>query len=438
MNEVKTVGITLLGCGTVGTGVVELLADRDRTIRLKTGLKFDLRHVVVRDPSKPGRPAGLPLTTDIRSAVTDPAVDIVIELIGGTTQAGDAIRAALSAGKSVVTANKSLLSVRGPELFSLARARGGCIGFEASCGGGIPIIHALTHGLLANRIDALVGIVNGTCNFILTQMTRNGWSYNQSLAEAQRLGFAESDPALDVSGRDAGQKLAVLAGLAFNARVTETDVSVSGIDTLQPIDLKLAGEIGYVIKLLAIGTRVGDRLALRVHPTLVPKDDVLADVGGSFNAVSVYGSAVGHALFYGRGAGRMPTASAVVADVIDVALGITPLAFKRLNVFPDTVESAAVCPPTELAGRYYLRLTVKDEPGVFAQVTQLLGEQRISLSAVLQHETNDGQSVPVVITTHRAVDGAIRRAIRTIDALAPVAGPTVCIPILDAPPEFSG
>jgi homoserine dehydrogenase len=435
---VKNVTISLLGCGIVGAGVAELLADTDQSLFRKTGIKFNLRHVAVRDSAKPARPAGLPYTSDVRSAVTDPAVDVVVELMGGTGTTGDAVRLALASGKPVVTANKSLLAAHGPELFALARRHNSCIGFEASCGGGIPIIHALTHGLVANRIDALVGIVNGTCNFILTQMTQRGWSYGQSLAEAQKLGFAEADPTLDVSGRDAGQKLAVLAGLAFGAQVKESDVAVSGIDTLQPVDIKLAGELGYVIKLLAIGTRVGDRLALRTHPTLIPKQDVLADVGGSFNAVSVYGHAVGHTLFYGRGAGRFPTASAVVSDLIDVALGVTPLAFKQLNIFPDTVPPVRVCPPTDLIGRYYLRLTVKDQPGVFAEVTRILGEQKISLSAVLQHETNDGQTVPVVITTHKAVEGSIRRAIAQIDALPTVAAPTVCIPILDAPPEFSG
>jgi homoserine dehydrogenase len=434
----KIVTIALLGCGIVGSGVAEVVADRDGSLSRKTGVKFVLRHVAVRDPGRSDRPSGLPYTADIRAAVTDPAVDVVVELMGGTATAGQAVRLALAAGKPVVTANKSLLAAHGPELFALARSHNCCIGFEASCGGGIPIIHALTHGLVANRIDALVGIVNGTCNFILTQMTQRGWSYGQSLSEAQKLGFAEADPALDVSGRDAGQKLAVLAGLAFGARVKESDVAVAGIDTLQPVDIKLAGELGYVIKLLAIGTRVGDRLALRVHPTLIPKQDVLADVGGSFNAVSVYGHAVGHTLFYGRGAGRFPTASAVVSDLIDVALGVTPLAFRQLNIFPDTVPPMQVCPATDLVGRYYLRLTVKDQPGVFAEVTRILGEQKISLSAVLQHETNDGQSVPVVITTHKAVEGAIRRAIGQIDALPTVAAPTVCIPILDAPPEFSG
>ena len=435
----RTVGVALLGCGVVGGGVADLLIDDRDLLRRRTGLQFDLRHVVVRDSAKADRRPGLPVSTDVMAAIADPAVDVVVELIGGTTTAGEWVAAAVRAGKPVVTANKSLLAARGPELFALARRHDVPIAFEASCGGGIPIIGALVRGLVANRIDALVGIVNGTCNFILTQMTRNGWTYGQALTEAQRIGFAEADPALDVSGRDAGQKLAVLAGLAFNARVAEADVSVEGIDTLDATDLRLAGELGYVIKLLAVGERVGERLALRVHPTLVHRSNVLADVSGGFNAVSVYGHAVGHALFYGRGAGRRPTASAVVADLVDVALGTAAVTARQMHVFPDTLEPADVLPLAELTGRYYLRLTVRDEPGVLAQVTAILGRQRISLSAVLQHEAGDGtQPVPVVITTHVARDGSVRAALAEIDALPAVAAATVCLRIIDPPQEFAG
>jgi homoserine dehydrogenase len=439
----RNVGIALLGCGVVGGGVASILLDQAELLRQRTGLSFDLRHVVVRDPKKGDRRAGLPISTNAAAAIADPRVDIVVELVGGTSTAGEYVQTALRAGKPVVTANKSLLAARGPELFQLARKYDACIAFEASCGGGIPIINALTHGLVANRVDALVGIVNGTCNFILTQMTRNGWSYDQALKEAQKLGFAEADPTLDVSGRDAAQKLAVLAGLAFNARVEETDIHIEGIDTLQDQDIKLARELGYVIKLLAIGERVtrgnggAGRLALRVHPTLVHQGNVLADVSGSFNAVSVYGHAVGHTLFYGRGAGAMPTASAVVADIVNVALGVTPLAFKQLSVYPDAVARANVLPIAELTSRYYLRLLAKDEPGVLAQVTKILGQQGISLSAIMQHEVNQGQFVPIVVTTHVAREGAVQQALREIDALPTIGGKTVCLRIIDQPKEFA-
>lgn len=436
-------GIALLGCGIVGSGVADILLEQADLLQQRTGVSFDLRHVIVRDLKKSDRRAGLPLGTDAMAAIADPAVDAVVELIGGTTTAAEYVQAALRAGKPLITANKSLLAARGPELFQLARKHNTCIAFEASCGGGIPIINALTHGLIANRIDALVGIVNGTCNFILTQMTRNGWSYQRALTEAQRLGFAEADPTLDVSGRDAAQKLAVLAGLAFNARVEESNIHIEGIDTLQDPDIKLARELGYVIKLLAIGERVnggadhGGRIALRVHPTLVHQSDVLADVSGSFNAVSVYGHAVGHALFYGRGAGGMPTASAVVADIVNVALGVTPLAFKQLNIYPDAVPRASVLPIAELFSRYYLRLMARDEPGVMAQVTKVLGQQKISLSAIMQHEVNHGQSVPIVITTHLAREGAVQQALKEIDALPAISGKTVCLRIIDQPREFA-
>jgi homoserine dehydrogenase len=338
----------------------------------------------------------------------------------------------------VVTANKSLLAARGPELFALARKHNTAIAFEASCGGGIPIIDALTRGLVANRIDALVGIVNGTCNVILTRMTRNGWSYAKALEEAQKLGFAEADPTLDVSGRDAAQKLAILAGLAFNARVSEADIHVEGIDKLHPADIQFATDLGYVIKLLAIGERDSEgRLTLRVHPTLVHKTDVLAEVSGSFNAISIYGHALGHALFYGRGAGQMPTASAAVADLVGVATGTTQLAFRRLNIFPDAAAPAKVLPFEQLQSRYYLRLTARDVPGVLAQITHALGEHGISLSAVLQREADESQYVPVVITTHLARQGALRAALQAIDALPTIQGPSVCLRVIDQPKEFA-
>jgi homoserine dehydrogenase len=434
----KSIGIALLGCGIVGGGVVSILNQQRELLRQRTGISFDLRHIVVRDPRKADRPAGITVGTDAMAAINDPAVDVVVELIGGTTAAAQYVEAAIKAGKPVVTANKSLLAARGPELFSLARKHGTCIAFEASCGGGIPIINALTHGLIANRIDALLGIVNGTCNFILTQMTRNGWTYGQALAEAQKLGFAEANPSLDVSGRDAAQKLAVLAGLAFNVHVQESDIYIEGIDKLQDQDFKLAKELGYVIKLLAIAERVEEsRLALRVHPTLVHKTDVLAEVSGSFNAVSVFGHAVGHAFFYGRGAGRMPTASAVVSDIINVALGTTQLAFKQLSIYPDSTPKVIAVPTSELNSRYYLRLEAKDQPGVLAQITRILSDQKISLSAIMQHEVNLGQFVPIVITTHLAREGSVQKALAEINALPVMSGPAVCLRIVDQPREFA-
>ena len=421
---------------------MRILRDQQALLHARTGLRFDLRHVVVRDVTRHAAlaiHAELPMTADADAAIDDPKVHIVIEAVGGTRDAGRYIERALRLGKSVVTANKSLLAARGAELFALARKHNACIAFEASCGGGIPIIDALSRGLVANRIDALVGILNGTCNVILTRMTKSAWTYRQALEEAQKLGFAESDPHLDVSGRDTAQKLALLAGLAFNVRVEESDIHVEGIEALHPADIAFANDLGYVIKLLAIAEReIGNgRLALRVHPTLVHKADVLAEVSGGFNAISVYGHALGHALFYGRGAGQMPTASAVVSDLVSVALGTTPLMFKRLKIYPDVVPPPETVPMAQTKTRYYLRLMCRDQPGVMGHVAQLFGKHGISLSAIRQPETDHVENVPVVITTHRADEGSVRAALADIDRLATIVPPTVCLRVMEPPQEFA-
>jgi len=436
----KTVDVAILGCGTVGGGVVNILRDNHDMLLGRTGIDFQLRHVVVKDRSEyPPNAPELPMSTDANAAIDDPASEVVLELIGGTTIAGTLIERALRLGKPVVTANKSLLALRGHELFALARKHDTCIAFEASVGGGIPIIDAVLRGLVANRIDAILGIVNGTCNFILTQMTGKGWTYDQALKEAQKQGFAEANPTLDVSGRDAAQKLAILASLAFNARVVESDIHVEGIDNVEPADIQFAREMGYVIKLLAIAERAnGDRISLRVHPTLVHKDDVLADVGGPFNAISVFGHALGHALWYGRGAGRMPTASAVVSDLVGVAMGTTALSFRQLRTLPDMTSKAIVLPFQELQSRYYIRLAAMDQPGVLAQITAALGRQGISLSSILQHEAVGTEHVPVVITTHVAREGAMQAALKEIDGLPTTVPRTVCLRIVDQPKEFGG
>ena len=434
----EPIGISLLGAGTVASGAIQLLREGRENLLNRTSLAFDLRHVGVRDLSKLRKlPVDTPLSTDLHRAIDDPKVSIVVELIGGTTTADALVRRALEAGKHVVTANKSLLAAKGPELFALAKKRGVCIAFEASCGGGIPLIDSLTRGLLANRIDALTGIVNGTCNAILTRMTQNGWAYPTALKEAQELGFAEADPAMDVSGRDAAQKLAILASLAFGVAVRESDIYVEGIDQLAAPEIQFAAELGYVIKLLAIGQRAGDKIVLRVHPTFVHKDDVLADVSGGFNAVSVYGHAVGHTLFFGRGAGASPTASAVIADLIDVALGSYPARFAKLNIFPDSLPPAAVQPIEQLVCRHYVRLMVRDVPGTIARISEVFGRHAISLSAILQREDSSGNVVPLVVTTHHAAEGAMRAALKEIDMLDCAAPPSVRLRIIDAPKEFA-
>lgn len=431
----ETVGIALLGGGIVGGGVLKILAAQSARLRDRHGITLDVRHVVVRDPTKP-RSTPVPVTTDAEAAIDDPAVRVVVELIGGVDRAGVLVERALRAGKAVVTANKALLAARGPELFRLAREKKTCIAFEASCGGGIPIIDALVRGLAANEVRALVGIVNGTCNYILTRMTQAVLPYAHALAEAQAAGFAEADPTSDVSGKDAAQKLALLAGLAFGGVFALDDMLIEGIATLDARDIDLARELGYVIKLLAIGERVGGAVSLRVCPTLVHKSDVMADVAGSFNAISVWGDALGHALFYGRGAGSSPTASAVVADLVSVATGTQQAIFDAARVFPDSARPTPILPHEQIRSRHYLRLTARDLPGVMAKATTILGNCGISLSAVLQHEA-DGDYVPIVITTHLADEGAIRKAVAEIDALDVIGRPTVRLRIIDQPREFA-
>jgi len=450
MGESKAIGITLLGCGTVGGGVVNVLMKQREVIRQRTGLDLVLNHVVVKSEAEyPPNAKELPMSLDANAAIDDPETKIVVELIGGTGVSAIFVERALKLGKPVVTANKALLATKGPELFKLAREKNTCIAFEASAGGGIPIIDALQRGLIANRVDALVGIVNGTCNFILSQMTQKGWSYDQALKEAQSQGFAEANPTMDVTGRDSAQKLAILASLAFNVRVDEKDIHLEGIDTLDAADIKFAGELGYVMKLLAIAERAKfnnpekpaehqkDAISLRVHPTLVHKDDLLADVSGSFNAISFYGHALGHALFYGRGAGRKPTASAVVSDIISVVMGTTPLMFKQLKIFTDTTPPAVVLPMEELKSRYFLRLMVKDQPGVIGSASQILGQHGISISSIHQRESAQADAVPIVITTHLAGEGAMRKALAQIGALPTVAKPPVSLRIIDQPKEFA-
>lgn len=446
--DTQSVGIAILGCDVVAQGLIDILLRRGQALRHRTGCDFAIRHVLVRDPKKYADSPelrDLPFTTRIDQVLDDPQVKIVVELIGGTDTAGRYIQAAIQKGKHVITANKALLAQSGHELFALARRQGVGIGFEASCAGGIPLIDVLLHGLIANRIHALIGIVNGTCNFILSRMTAEGLDYAQALALAQDAGFAEADPTLDVSGRDAAQKLAIIGGLAFDARIREEDIHVEGIDGLDPLDIRYARELGYVIKLLAIG-EVGKEtdgarpahsgLSLRVHPALVHRDDVLADVAGSFNAVSIWGDALGHSVYYGRGAGGLPTASAVAADLVNTALGVIESTFRRLRIFPDLTPPAHILPFSELRSRYYLRLMVKDKPGVMAQVTRILGQEEISLSAILQHETGEDQCVPVVITTHMAREGAMQSALGQINQLDAITTPGVCLRIIDSPREF--
>ena len=434
------IGFGMIGCGTVGSGVVRLLHDQADLYGRRLGREIELRRVLVRDPAKP-RPDEVDrslVSNDPDAFFATADMPIVIEVAGGKGDVSRHVRRALSAGKHLVTANKSMLAGEGAELFALAREHGAAIAFEASCGGGIPIITALQFGLMANRIDALVGILNGTCNYILTEMTRRGKTYGEALAEAQEKGYAEADPTLDVSGQDAAEKLAVLGSLAFGVQAVADQVSCKGIDSLDLGDIRFGAELGYDIKLLAIAERCRDRapaISLRVQPCFVHEDLPLAQVHGPFNALSIFGHATGHTMYYGRGAGQLPTASAVVSDLLNVAGGWYARAFGEMNLWCDGHGRAEVLDPDELDGRFYLRISAMDVPGVVGRVSTVLGNAGISMGAVLQHEIAVGQFVPLVIVTHTAPQGAVRRALAEIEALDVIEGSPVCIPILDLPEE---
>jgi len=432
----SSIGIGLIGCGTVGSGVVTLLHEMREAYTRRVGKPVDIRRILVRDTAAP-RGAVVPankLTDDVEAFFSDDSIQIVVEVAGGVDPVGGFVERALKSGKHVVTANKALLAARGAELFALARQQNVCIAFEASCGGGIPILSALKFGLGANQIETLYGILNGTCNYVLSQMAEQGATYNTALAEAQAKGFAESDPTMDVSGADAAQKLAIIASLAFGVSVDETQVACQGIDEIQVEDIEYGKELGYMIKLLAIADQQEDGLVLRVHPCFVHADEPLAQVRDAYNAISVFGHAVGQTMFYGLGAGQMPTASAVVSDILNVASGWYPTAFSSMTIWPDQHTPIECASFDEVVSRYYLRISVKDQPGVMAQVAQVLGEANISISAILQHESEEGDGfVPLVITTSEAREGAMRWAAEKIASLAVVAGRPVTLRIVDLP-----
>ncbi|NJL30289.1 MAG: homoserine dehydrogenase [Phycisphaerales bacterium] len=415
----------------------KLLLEQSDLYAKRLGRRLELRRVLVREKDLHYRTEQVPkaaLTTDAEVFFATPDMPIMIELGGGRGAISQFVRRAIGMGKHVVTANKALVSAEGPELLALARKHNVALAFEASCCGGIPVINALNFGLMANDIRALYGILNGTCNYILTEMTCAGKSYATALSEAQQKGYAEADPTLDVSGRDAAHKLAILAALAFGVQVTEDKVRSTGIDELDLADVQFGMELGYTIKLLGIAENVpGKGLLLSVQPCFVHQKELIAQVQGSFNALSVFGHAVGHTLSYGRGAGQMPTASAVLADVLNIAAGWYPQAFTGMNLWPDTQPMAVIVDPDDLVSRFYVRIKALDKPGTMARVTAVLGEAGISLSAVRQHEVAADSFVPVVVTTHAARYGALRSALAAIAKLDVIEGQPVCIRIVDMP-----
>ncbi|MDY0165146.1 MAG: homoserine dehydrogenase [Thermoguttaceae bacterium] len=428
--------VALVGFGTIGSGVARLLLEQPERIARRAGRPVELVKVVdpdVRRERNITLPKGM-LTADLDGVLADREITAVVQLIGGLEPERSIMLRVLEAGKDVVTANKALLAEHGPELFDRARALGRSIAFEASVAGGIPIIAAISECLTANQVESIHGILNGTSNFILTQMEQQGSSYQDSVTEAQRRGYAEADPTLDVDGTDAAQKLALLAHLGFGARVNWRDIPRTGIDVVELADIHYAAELGYHVKLLAMAELGGDGLELHVSPTLVRRGTPLAEVRGAFNAVRVVGDAVGPVFFHGQGAGQMPTASAVVADLIDTIVGRMAITFRTLGLWSSGSESAiALRDPATVPGRYYLRFRVNDRPGVLADIAGILGSNRISIASVIQHEASDGgdQVVPLVIMTHSATEGALRTAMQAIDGLTCVHAGSVRMRVRD-------
>jgi homoserine dehydrogenase len=381
------------------------------------------------------------ITSDLREVLKDSSIHAAVEVVGGTGWARQAVLDLLAAGKDVVTANKALLAVHGAEIFEAGRKHGKAIGFEASVGGGIPIIAALAQGLAANQILSLQGILNGTCNFILTGMTERGTPYHDALADAQRRGYAEADPTLDVDGTDAAHKLAILAQIAFGVAVPFSGIPRRGISHIDQADIRYAKELGYTIKLLAeawlepaADGNSGGQLALHVAPVMLRHLAPLALVRDAYNALFVVGDAVGSTLYYGRGAGQMPTASAVVADLIDLAVGRGQLTFRSLRLWSEQSRHVTLRPPGTVPSRFYLRLMVEDRPGVLAEVARILAQHHISISSVIQHEAMDGPDgdiVPLIIMTHSAPTGNFLATIGEFDRLDCVTAPSVYYPVGD-------
>ncbi len=426
----EPLGVGLVGCGTVGAAVADLLLTHADRLTARGGRPLPLRRVVVRDPAKP-RPVPAHLVGTDPHAVTRAAdVQVVVELVGGTDFARRVVLDALAAGKHVVTANKALLAHHGPEVFAAARAADRAVCFEAAVAGGVPVIRALAESLAANQITAIQGILNGTCNFILTRMAEGGASYPDALAEAQRLGYAEADPTLDVDGSDTAHKLAVLAQIAFGVTAAPADLERTGIDKLDAADVRYAAELGYVVKLLAEAWSADGEVALHVSPVLVRQTDMLARVRGASNAVQVVGDVVGETLYQGPGAGARPTASSVVADLLDLAVGRGQRTFAAARLWDGRGRGYRLAKTDMVRSRFYLRLAVADRPGVLADVCRALAAEGISIAAVAQHEPAEGEaSVPLVLMTHAAETGRFRAAVRAVGDLPGVAGRPVAYPV---------
>ncbi|NLM51978.1 MAG: homoserine dehydrogenase [Firmicutes bacterium] len=405
--------IGFLGLGTVGGGALQILQQNYREICRKIGAKLEVKRIAVRDVKKTRAPEVDPtlLTDKWEHVVLDPEIDIVVEVMGGVDLARQAILQALENDKFVVTANKDLMAQYGQQLLSIAKKQQKNIFYEASVGGGIPLIRPLKHCLAANRIKKIMGIINGTTNYILTQMAKEGKEYGTALAEAQARGFAEADPSNDVDGWDAAYKLNILAGLAFSGMIAMDDIYVEGVSKVKLRDIRYAQELGYAVKLLAIGAETETGLILRVHPTLIPLNHPLAAVENEFNAIFVEGDAVGEVMFYGRGAGSLPTGSAICADIMEAASAIK-YEIKN-NVIEANFVPKKVVPMEKQVSRFYLRLKAKNEPGVFAKLATAFGEERVSLDMIIQ-KRSDEQTAEIVLVTNDVTEGSFNQAMAKI------------------------
>ncbi len=431
----KTIHIGIIGFGTVGSGTAQVLLEQSERITRRTGAQIRLKTVLVRSPKQlPPEFGDVTVTCEPDDLFNDPDIDIIVELIGGIEPARTYILKAIKHGKHVVTANKALLSECGMEIFKAAAQANVEIGFEGSVAGGIPVIKTFKEGLAANRIVSIMGILNGTANYILTQMTEHGLDFDDVLKDAQEKGYAEADPTYDVEGVDTARKLAILVTMAYGVEVNLDDIAVEGISRIKPLDINLAREFGYRIKLLAISRNHGDRFEVRVHPTLVPDSHLLASINGAFNSVHIHGDMVGDILLYGPGAGKLATGSAVAADIVDISRNIIHGAINRvssLSYLPEYIKPRQVTPISQLKCPYYFRFTTLDQPGVLATIAGILGKYDISIESVIQKTTQKSKTVPIVMRTYEAVEASVVEALAEIDKLPIAAAETVKIRILD-------
>lgn len=429
----RPVKVGLLGLGTVGGGTFNVLRRNRQEISRRAGRAIEITHAAAReyDPAALPGISDIQVTDDAFSVVDNPDVDVIVELIGGYEPARELVLKAIKNGKHVVTANKALIALHGNEIFAAAQDKGVMVAFEAAVAGGIPIIKAVREGLAANHIEWIAGIINGTGNFILTEMRDKGRDFQDVLAEAQKLGYAEADPTFDVEGIDAAHKLTIMASIAFGIPLQFDKTYTEGISAITPEDVSYAGELGYRIKHLGFSRRTDKGIELRVHPTLVPHRRLIANVDGVMNAVLVKGDAVGPTLYYGAGAGSEPTASAVIADIVDVARTLTADPGNRvphLAFQPDALSDVPVLPMEDIETAYYLRLLAADKPGVLADVTRILGDKGISIEAIIQKEpAPDAAEVPIILLTHSIREGQMNAAIEQIEALASIHGEVVRI-----------